>query len=118
MTWRGRRRGGGDGRDIGQGLAIEGVRQDGLHGVVAILADGEGTGAGRVQPGGSVAVAQAQDPLGAAEPIQGAIAEQMLAEQMLDEVATGRPDLGRAGATPGRRLHEEVDLVRRQVGRD
>ena len=76
MTGWGRRDGGRDGREAGQGLAIEGVDQDGLDGVVAILADRERAGTGGFQTGGTVPLAQAQHALGAAEPIQGPIAEQ------------------------------------------
>ena len=81
--------------------------------MVAVLADGEGARAGGIHPAGAVALAQAQNALGAAEPIQ-----RTLTEQLLDEVATRGADLRRAGATPRRRLHEKVDLVRRQVGRE
>lgn len=111
MTRRGPRDGGRDGREAGQGLAVEGVGENRLHRVVAILADRERAGAGGVQPGGAVALAQAQDALGATEAIQ-----RPIAEQPLDEVAARGADVGGARTAPRRRLQEEVDLVRRQVG--
>ena len=106
MTGWGRRHGSGDRHDVGQGLAIEGVGQDRLHGVIAILADRERAGAGGVQPSGAVALGQAQDALGAAQPIQ-----RPIAEELLDELLARGADISGAGATPGRRLQEEVDLI-------
>lgn len=44
---------------LGRGLAVEGMDENRLHGVVAILADGEGASAGGIQPGGAVALGQA-----------------------------------------------------------
>ncbi len=87
---------GGDGREAGQRLLIEGVGQDGLDGVVAILADGVGAGAGGVEARGAVALGEAEHALGAAQAIERAIAE-----QGLDEQGTGGADLG--GAAPDTR---------------
>jgi hypothetical protein len=106
----GRRR---DARDeVGQGLLIEGVDEDGLDGVVAILADRVGAGTGGVEAERAVALGEAQDALGAAEAIERAITE-----QGVDELGAGSPDLSGLRPTPGRRLHEEVDFVGRQVSR-
>jgi hypothetical protein len=106
--WGSRRRG--DGRDHGQRRAIEGGRQDGLNGVIAIFLDGRGAGAGGLEPRGADALREAQDALGAAEAIQ-----RTLAEQGVDEAGAGGPDLGRPLATPRGALQEELDLVGRQV---
>jgi hypothetical protein len=78
--------------------------------VVAVLLDGGGPGAGRLQPGGADPLGEAEDALGAPEAIQ-----RTLPEQRLDEPATGRPDLGRPLLTPGGGLQEEVHLVRGEV---
>ena len=75
---RGRRR---HGREPGQRLPVERVDEDGLDGVVAIFADGVRAGTGGVDALGAVAVDEAEDALGTAEPIEGAIAEQGVDEQ-------------------------------------
>lgn len=95
-----------------QRLLVERVDQDGLDGVVTIFADGVGAGTGGVEAGRAVALGQPQDALGSPEAIEGAIAE-----QGVDEVGAGLPDLGGLRPTPSRRLHEEVDFVGRQVSR-
>src|ERR1700693_3572100 len=103
MTRRHCRDGGSDRREAGEGLAVEGMGQDRLHRVVAILAGGARASAGGLQARGAVALAQAQDALGAAEAIQGAIAE-----ERLDEAEAGGADLRGAGLTPGGGLQEEI----------
>jgi len=104
-------RGGHERREARQRLLLEGVDEDGLDRVVAILTDGVGAGTGGVQMGGAVALGQAEDTLGAAKTIERAITE-----QGVDEQRAGRADLGSLGATPGGGLHEEVDFLGRQVG--
>jgi len=98
-------------RELGQRLLVEGVDEDGLDGVIAILADSMGAGAGGVEPGRAVALAQAEDALGAAEAIEGPITE-----QDVDEQGAGGADAGGLGPAPGGGLQEEVDLVGWQVG--
>jgi len=87
---RGRRRHRGE---PGQRLPIEGVDEDGLDGVVAILADGVRAGAGSVETLGAVAIDEAEDALRAAQAIKGAVAE-----QGVDEQRAGGTDL--RGALP------------------
>jgi len=78
--------------------------------VVAVLAHDLSTGTRGLQARGAKALGQAEHPLGAAQPIEGAIAE-----QRVDEGAAGGADLGGALAAPGRGLQEKVDFVRGQM---
>ena len=112
-AWRGGRLAGAAStrREVGQGLLVEGLHEDGLHGVIAILADRMRAGTGGLEAGGAVALGEAQDALGAAEPIEGTIAE-----QGVDELGAGPANLDGLRPTPGGRLHEEVDLVGWEVG--
>jgi hypothetical protein len=102
---------GGERREAGQRLPIEGVVQDRLDGVVAVFTDGMGPGAGGVDARGAVAVGEPEHALRAAQPI-----ERPLAQQGLDEQGTGGADRGGALATPGGGLQEEVDFLRGQMG--
>src|SRR4029453_16854707 len=65
---------------------------------------------GGVDPRGAVAIDETEDALGAAQSVERAIAE-----QSVDEERAGGADLGRALATPGRGLHQEVDFLGWQV---
>ena len=70
--------------------------------MIAILRDDAGASAGGLQACGAVALRQSEHALGAPEAIEGPIAE-----QALDELRTGRADLGgvlRNPLTP----HQEV----------
>jgi hypothetical protein len=106
--YEGRRRPGGRGER--QGLGVEGVSQDRLDRVVAVLARCVGARAGGLQAGRAVALGQAQDALGAGEAVEGPIAE-----ERVDEQRAGGPDRGRALATPAGRVHQELDLVGGQM---
>ena len=109
MTRRGtaRRR---DRSEFRQRLLVEGMDEDGLDRVVAILADGAGAGTGGIEPRGPVTLGQAEDPLSAAETIK-----RTIPQQGVNEERAGVADLGGALATPRGRLQEEVDFLGRQV---
>src|SRR5262245_51477922 len=95
-----RRRAGGRrdmGDEVGQGLLIESLDEDRLDGVVAILANRMRASTGGVEARRAVALGEAQDALGAAEAIEGAIAE-----EGVDELGAGPTDLRRLGLTPMR----------------
>src|SRR5438093_774328 len=110
VTWRSARRWWREQRQAGQRLAVERVDQDRLDRVVAIFAAGVGARTGGVDAVSPVALDESQNPLGAPEAVEGPVAE-----ERVDEQGTGGADRGRALATPGGRLHEEVDFVGRQV---
>src|SRR5262245_56604181 len=95
---------------VGQRLLIQSLHQDRLDGVVAIFRDDTGAGTGGVEARRAVALRQAQDALGPAEPIERAVAQ-----QAVDELRTGGADARRLLAAPGGCVHEEVDLLRWQM---
>ena len=78
--------------------------------MVAVLAHDVGAGARGLQAWGAKALGEAEDSLGTPEAIERAIVE-----ERVDEHGTGGADRGGAFSAPGRGLHEEVDLVRRQM---
>jgi hypothetical protein len=84
--------------------------QDALDGPVASVTTGQRPSAGRVQALGSVAVAQAQHPLGGAQVVQG-VAGKQLCDQPGDRAAK----LGGLPAAPGRGAFQEGDLFGRVV---
>ena len=106
-----RRRGGGHRREARQRLTIEVVDEDGLDGVVAIFADGVRAGAGGVDPSGAVAVDEAEDALGTAEPIEGPVAQ-----QGVDEQRAGGTDLDGAGATGSGSRAGPLDVIEAREG--
>src|SRR3989449_12298 len=97
--------------EAGQGLAMEGMDEDGLDGVVAIFAAGVGPRARGVDTRRAEALGEPQDALGAPQAIEGAVPE-----QGVDEECTGGADLGSTLVTPRGRLQEEVDFLGWQVG--
>lgn len=112
MARRHERRRGRGGRGEGRGLQVEGVSQDRLDRVVAVLAGGVGARAGGLQAGRAVALGEPQDALGTAQAIEGPIAE-----ECVDEPRARRADGGGALPTPGRRVQQELDFVGASVRR-
>lgn len=92
------------------GVGLSAGDQDALDGAVGRVADREGFGAGGLQPLVAVLLAQAQDALGGAEPVEGSDFQ-----QRPDDLPAGFAHLPSLGAAPDRCLHLEGDLLRRVV---
>ena len=85
--------------------------QDALDGAVGRVAGLQGPGAGRLQPGVAVPLAQPQHALRLPQPEQ-----RVHRQQLADQRGAGRADHARLGLAPDRGAHEEPGLVLGQVG--
>ena len=98
-------------RAVGWIVAVFGAgEQDAFDGAVARIPDGQCSGAGRVQAGIAVGVAQPDDPLDGAQPVDG-----VDRRQFGDDRDRAGSDLFGLGATPRHAAQRVGDLVRRVV---
>jgi hypothetical protein len=95
---------------LGLGIGLGAGNEDALDGAVGRVADRDRSRAGRFQSRVAVLLAQSENPLGGAEPV-----ERVDLQQLVDDLAAGVANLGRLGAAPDGRLHLEGDLLRRVV---
>ena len=95
----------------GRALVLGARGEDALDGPIDRVADREGPGAGGFEARGVMALGEADDALGGAEPM-----EDRVGEQRLHDRGHRRPQLGRPVSAPGRGAHEEGHLLGRVVG--